>query len=255
MWKKTLTLWKLIVFDNPDFTLSVALLYFLLNFLFLVPILNIFNFFIESVVTFALLICVSKLYVAVEGNVRAFKEELSRLNAFRCVRTFWKEAVAVSLAHIVTGILSLFIIFLGLAIIALITGTSFIFFNFAMPAWAIVLYLVFLLFVYFSIVTSYPSYFARVIFEAQTPKDYFFKFITAPFSKLLLKMSFSLDLLFSSLIISFFSLLLTLFKIFVTYFFPISILFVSFFAFLNMLLVYLFGVVAVGEFVWKRKRN
>ena len=250
MWKKTITLWKIILFENPNFTLSVALIYSLLNFLFLVPILNAFNFLIESVITFSLLICVSKIYVNVSGNIEGFKKKIINLNAFQCVRNYLLEAVALGFAHMIMGVIALFFVFLGLMIIALITGTSFLVFNAVPPLWVLAFYLAFLLFVYFSIVTSYPSFFARVIFEAKTPKDYFFMFITAPFSKLLFKMSFSLDLFVSSLIIGGISLLLTLFKVFITWIFPISILFVSFLVFINMLLVYLFGVVAVGEFVW-----
>ena len=250
MWRKSITLWKIILFESPNFTFSVVLTYFLLNFLFLVPILNAFNFFIESIVTFGLLICLSKLYVEARGDIKAFKKNLEELNAFICVKENFLEAVALSLAHMVMGVVALFLVFLGLLIIGLITGTAFILFDATPPLWTLIIYLTFLLLVYFSIVTSYPSFFARVIFEAKTPKDYFFMFITAPFSKLLFKMSFSLDLFVSSLIIGGISLLLTLFKVFITWIFPISILFVSFLVFINMLLVYLFGVVAVGEFVW-----
>ena len=252
MWRKTLTLWKIILFENPNFVLSDALTYFLLNFLFLIPLLNAFNFFIESIVTFGLLICVSKIYAKAKGDIKAFRKGLEGLNAFVCVKENFLEAVALSLAHMVMGVVALFFVFLGLMIIALITGTTFLIFNTVPPLWALALYLAFLLFVYFSIVTSYPSFFARVIFEAKTPKDYFFMFITAPFSNLLFKMSFSLDLLASSLIIGGISLLLTLFKVFITWLFPASILFLSFLVLINILLVYLFGVVAVGEFVWKR---
>lgn len=250
MWRKSITLWKIILFESPNFTFSVVLTYFLLNFLFLVPILNAFNFFIESIVTFGLLICLSKLYVEARGDIKAFKKNLEELNAFICVKENFLEAVALSLAHMVMGVVALFLVFLGLLIIGLITGTAFILFDATPPLWTLIIYLTFLLLVYFSIVTSYPSFFARVIFEAKTPKDYFLMFITAPFSKLLFKMSFSLDLFVSSLIIGGISLLLTLFKVFITWIFPISILFVSFLVFINMLLVYLFGVVAVGEFVW-----
>ncbi len=251
MWRKTLALWKITLFDNLTFTLSVALTYFLLNFLFLIPLINAFNFFVESLVTFGLLVCISKLYVNVRGDVQAFRDGVINLKAFHCIRNNILEAVALSFAHILMGIVALFLVFLGIVIIALITGTSFLLFNDFPPLWVLTIYLIFLLLVYFSIVTSYPFFFARVIFEAKIPKDYFLMFVTSPFSKLLFKMSFSLDLLISSIIIGFISLILTLLKIFITWLFPFSLLFVSFFVFINILLIYLFGVVAVGEFVWK----
>ena len=254
MWKKTLTLWKITLLENQSFTLSIALTYLFLNFLFLVPLVNVFNFFVESVVTFCLLICVSNLYLSVKGEVQAYRESIRTLNTFQCIKENLAKAVAVSLAHAVMGVVALFFVFLGLIIIALITGISYLIFSTIPPLEVLIPYLVFLVFVYFVVVTSYPAFFARVVFEAKNAVDYFFMFITAPFSKLLLKMSLSLDLLISSLIIVSISLLLALFKLFVMWLLPLSIIFVSFIAFLNALLIYLFGVVAVGEFVWRKER-
>lgn len=254
MWKKTLTLWKITLLENPRFTLFAILTYFFLNFLFLVPLLNVFNFFVESVVTFGLLICVSNLYLSVKGEVQAYRESMRTLNTFQCMKENLAKAIAVSLAHMVMGVIALLFVLLGLIIIALITGVSYFIFSTIPPPEVLTPYLVFLVFVYFAIVTSYPAFFARVVFEAKNAVDYFFMFITAPFSKLLLKMSLSLDLLISSLIIASVSLLLALFKLFVMWLLPLSIIFVSFFAFLNALLIYLFGVVVVGEFVWKKER-
>jgi len=254
MWKKTLTLWKITLLENPSFTLFATLTYLFLNFLFLVPIINVFNFFVESVVTFSLLICVSNLYLSVKGEIQAHRESIRTLNTFQCMKKNLAKAVALSLAHAVMGGIAIFFVFLGLLIIALITGVSYLIFSTIPPLEVLIPYLVFLIFVYFAVVTSYPAFFARVIFEAKSTTDYFFMFITAPFSKLLLKISLSLDLFISSLIIASISLLLTLFKLFVMWLFPLSIILVSFIAFLNALLIYLFGVVAVGEFVWKEKR-
>ncbi len=246
---------KIILFETPSFSLNVLFIYLFLNLLFLIPLINAFNLLVESIITFSLLICVSKLYVETKGSVKSFKRKLNDLNPISCIRKYLLESLALGFAHLVMGVLALFLVFLGLLLIAILTGTSIFLFNFTPPLWLLAIYLVFLIFVYFSLTTSYPTFFARVIFEAKKPREYFYLFITAPVSKLLLRISFSFDILISSLVVGFASLLLTLFKLFLLFVFPPSILLVSFLAFINMLLVYLFGVVMVGEFVWKKNRR
>ncbi len=244
LWKKSFRVWLIALSQNVNFTLFILLFFTLLNFVILIPLIGLFSFFIQNLINFSLIILFSKIYLKVDGDEEAFRREIENLkynDAFSYIREAFMLTVATYLMSI--GILIIVVAFL--LILGLVFGISFLAFGTVLPPLFILLGLVFALVIYFSIVTSYPSFFARTVIEGRKPQDYFTLFLTAPFSKLLWKLSFSFEVFLSSLIIGAISLFIFLAHSLLTFLFPPIGLFSYFITFVNLLLVYLFGVVSI----------
>lgn len=252
MWKHALNVWSITLFQNFRLTAELIILFTLLNFLFLIPVMNVFAFFIHNVVNFSLIIYFSKLYLKVKGNEEEYKREIERTKLAQALKTYLPHAVTLTFATYAMTVAYLILLFVSLLILGLITGIT----VFTFGTDFIIAYLIFivlLLILYFWIITSYPVFFARTVIEGQTPRDFFFLFLTAPFSKLLWKLAFSLEVLFSSFVIGFFSLFIFLFQFVMSHLFPPLFFLTYFVAFSNTLLIYLFGVISVSYLLWKRE--
>ncbi|GAB6066560.1 hypothetical protein JCM9492_16550 [Aquifex pyrophilus] len=244
LWRRTLRIWLIALSQNASFTLFILLLFTLLNFVILIPLIGVFSFFIQNLINFSLIILFSKIYLKVDGEEEAFRKEVEKLrygNAFSYVR----EAFMLTVATYLMSIGVLIIVVSILLLLGLIFGISLLTFGTAPSPLFLLLGLIVALIIYFSVVTSYPSFFARTVIEAKKPEDYFTLFLTAPFSKLLWKLSFSLEVLLSSFIVGAISLLIFIAQGVGTFLFPPIGLFSYFITFVNLLLIYLFGVISV----------
>jgi len=253
MWKHTLKVWSITLFHNLRLTLELLVLFSLLNVLLLIPVVNAFSFLIHSVVNFSFIIYFSKLYLKVRGNEEKYEEEIKKITVLEALRTYLPHAFTLTLATYAMTVVYLIILFILVLLFGIITGISL--FNHADFIIAYFFFLIFMLILYLWIVTSYPAFFARTVIEGETPKDFFFLFLTAPFSKLLWKLSFSLKVFLSSLVIGFVSLLVLVIQWLLSLLFPPFLIFTYFVTFSNFLLVYLFGVVSISYLMWKREER
>jgi len=250
-WRKTLRIWYLSFFTNPSLTLLVVFLFFSINFFILLPIIGLFTFLLQNIFNFSLIIFFSKVYIESKGSEEEYVRKLRAVRIFKVPFLFIREAFLLVIAqYIMTTLLVLFVVF-ALLIAGAILGISLLAMGSTPPWWAFLLYIAILIFLYFSIATSYPFFFARVLAEAQEPGDYLKKFLTAPFSRILMKMNFSVELMISSLIISGISFILFLVQFLLYTFIPATVLLAYFFTFANLLLLYLFGVISLFNFLWK----
>ncbi|NPB08633.1 MAG: hypothetical protein GXN96_06870 [Aquificae bacterium] len=247
-WKKTLRTWYLSLVANSSLTLQIALLFFLLNFLIIVPLVAPFTFFLQNLLNFSLILFFGKAYLSAGGDERTYEEKLKAVSSLREPLSYLKESFFLVLAQYVMTALLLVFLLIALIAAGAVLGISLLAFGTTPPWWALLLYGVIVLFLYFSIATSYPLFFARALLESSNPRDFFLKFLTAPFSSLLLRMNFSLELFLSSLVISTFTLVLFLVQWVLYYLFPPAVLFSYFFTFVNLLLLYLFGLISLYKF-------
>jgi len=254
MWKHALKVWLVALFHNFRLTAELLILFILLNFFFLVPVINAFSFFIHNVINFSIIIYFSKLYIKVKGDEKRYEEEIERTTLLQALRTYLPHAITLTLATYAMTTAYLVILFVSMLIVGVITGITLLNYGTDIII-AYLVYLLLMLILYFWIVTSYPAFFARTVIEGETPKDFFFLFLTAPFSKLLWKLSFSLEVFFSSFVIGLISLFVFLIQSILSYLFPPLIFLTYFVAFANFLLIYLFGVVSVSYLMWKREEK
>ncbi|NPA32143.1 MAG: hypothetical protein GXO04_00805 [Aquificae bacterium] len=250
MWKKTLRVWFITLTQNPSLTSGLALLFTALNLLFVLP-LGVLSLLLQNLITFSAIIYFSKLYLKTKGDEEAYKKGVKESSLSDVILSYMPHALFLVLANYAL-LISLFVLLvMAFILLGLLVGTSLLAFGTAPSGTLVLVYVLFFLFLYFSVVTSFPAFFARTVVEAKKPSDYFILFLTAPFSRLLWRISFSFELLVSSLIVGAVSLFLLIFKFLLVRLFPPLVLLTYFFGFVNLLLVYLFGVVSVSHFVWR----
>ncbi|NPB07283.1 MAG: DUF4175 domain-containing protein [Aquificae bacterium] len=247
LWRKTLNLWKLALTANADLAVKTFLAFLLLNLLFFTPLQPLAAF-AQNLLTFALIIFFGKLYLS-NPEEKTFLARLMAASFGGAVKPNLLPALALVLAQYVMTFLLLVFLVAGLMLVAALFGVTLFVFGTALPLWAVGLLVVALVFLYFSMATSYPLFFARALIEAKDAKDYFIKFLTAPFSPLLLKMGFSIPLLTSSLIVSAVALLLFVVQFLLYHLLPFTTVFSFYFTYANLLLIYLFGVISLKAFL------
>jgi len=253
LWRKTINLWKIALTANGGLFIKTLGAFTLLNLLFFTP-LQPLSVFLQNLLTFSLITYFSKLYLEVKEE-RAFKERVLTTEFGEASTKYLLHALALLFAQYVMSFLLVVFVVAALFFILSLFGLTFVVFGATLPSWAVFLFVLVVIFLYFSMATSYPLFFARAVVEGRDPKDYFVKFLTAPFSPLLMKMGFSLPLLVSSLIVSAIVLGLFVLQFILYHLIPPTAVLSFFFTYANLLLVYLFGVVSLKDFVDKNREE
>ncbi len=240
MWREALRVWKLSLLRNP---IPVGFLFLLIAFLSLLtplPGIGFLNTLLNTYLIFSYVVYVSKAYIASGGDSKAFLSSLG-WNPTKVFFRFFRETLAIITGQLIltlgAGALSLLVFSLGgvwSVLKPLLEGGE--------VSWlGLVLSLILSLFLYFSVVSSFPIFFGRAMQRGRGFWGTLKTFLSSIYAEVSWRTLLNWDYIKSSFIMSVITLLLLLAHLL----FILLPLFIPLLSFLTIHLIYTFGTVAV----------
>ncbi len=242
MWRESLIIWKLSIIANPLSVGLLVVLFALLTIFSLVPPLTFLLPLIQYYVIFAFVVYVSKKYLESGGDEERLRKLLG-VGLHTILTSYPKETLAVLIAQLfltaLAVLVALIIIFVGgvwLLIKPLLEGGE-------VSWWGLLVSVGVALFIYFSVVTSFPIFFGRAMLRGRGFGETLEYFITSLYAEISWKTILNWDYIKSSAVISVISLGLLIAGFFVGIT-PLAPALTPFMTFLTVHLLYTFGTVA-----------
>ncbi len=242
MWREALYVWKDSLTVNPSLSLPFTALLFLLNLLFWIPILGQLSALLETFLIFSYVVFISKLYIDSRGNRETFSSRLASASLGSLIFSYTAETIGVLVAQ-------LFLTFLAF-IISLIILSAGGFMSLILPlleggdvSWkGLLLSLLIAVFLYFSIVSSFPIFFGRAMLRGKGFSGTLSTFISSLWAEISWRTMLSWDYIKSSIVVS----LITFgfLMLHLVLLIPPLLLFGPILTFLTVHFLYTFGTVA-----------
>ncbi|WP_157560488.1 hypothetical protein [Hydrogenivirga sp. 128-5-R1-1] len=242
MWREALLLWKLSLKASPPLTGTVIALLTLLNLLTFLPPFSMMAFLLNYYILFSFVVFVSKKFIEGEGSL-SYVERSMRENSTRALFTYFYETVAVLVGQIILSV--------GAVIFALVVLSVGGVWSVIRPlleggevSWTGLLISTLLaVFVYLSVVTSFPIFFGRAMLRGRGFSGTLKSFVTSLYAEISWKTILNWDYLRSSAVISLITFGFFLAHLLVVIITPLLV-FGPVLTFLTVHLLYTFGTVA-----------
>ncbi|RLJ70605.1 hypothetical protein BCF55_0882 [Hydrogenivirga caldilitoris] len=239
MWREALLFWKISVLKIP--TLVAAFLLILFSVFTFMPPFSLPALLFNYYLTFSYVVFMSKKYIETEGNPSTFEEATN--SPIKFLYSYASETIGVLVAQ--------FLLTLGAILFALIVFSVGGVWSVIKPlfmggdvSWTgLVLSLVLSLFVYFSVVTSFPIFFGRAMLRGKGFSQTLSYFLTSLYAEISWKTILNWDYIKSSAIVSLITLCLLVLNLLIAFITPLALLAPAV-TLLNLYLLYLFGTVA-----------
>ncbi len=202
VWKEALHVWKISLTANLYISLPFLFSLVLLNLFVWIPLVGQLSALIESYLIFSYVVFISKLYIRRGGNIEGFEEDLRSANLLSPVLSYPREVIGVLVAQIfltvVALLVSLVILSAGgaLSVIKpLLEGGD--------VSWkGLLLSLLIAVFLYFSIVSSFPIFFGRAMLRGKGFSGTLSTFISSLWAEISWRTMLSWDYIKSSIVVS-----------------------------------------------------
>ncbi len=210
MWRDTLKVIKVSLFEKPSLTATLFGAVVLLTLLAPVPVLGQLAFLLNLILVFSFLVFTSKVFLRCEGDLARMTLEFRRSSLATVVGSWFLETLGVLVGHLVLWVLAALLAF----ILFLIGGSVFL----VLPlikgegiGWTGLIGTVVLAVVlYFSVVTSFPIFFGRSMVRGSGFWGTFYTFLSSLVAEISWRTILNCDYLRSSVVISLFVLLIFL---------------------------------------------
>lgn len=243
MWRFTLQVIKLSLTEKPSLTVPYLLAITLLSLPFPVPVLGQLAFIMNLFLVFSFLVFTSKLVAFHGEDLASLRLELKKASFLRVLTAYPGETAGVILGHLILTVLA------GLvaALVILVGGSSFLIVPLirgeGVSWWGVLVFLLLALFIYFSVVTSFPLFFGRAVLKGRGFWETLYKFLSSVFAETSWRTLLNCDYTRSSLVISFLILLVITANLLFLIVPPLFVL-SPVLSFLGIHVAYTFGTVA-----------
>ena len=243
MWRESLTLWKLSLVHNPLPVTVVLLLLVFLNLLTFLPPFSLMAVLFNYYILFAYVVFASKKFLECGGDTVCFERSI-RVNPFKALFSYLPETIAVLIAQFLLTLLA-FVFALVVFSVGGVWSVLKPLLGGGEVSWTGLLVSVLLaLFVYFSVVTSFPMFFGRAMLRGKGFSGTLRSFITSLYAEISWRTMLSWEYIKSSFVISLIALGFFLAHLLVAVLPPLIVV-APVLTFVTLHLLYLFGTVSV----------
>ena len=242
MWREALKVWEESLRANPSLSLPFVALLLALNLFLWIPLLGQLSALLEIYLIFSYIVHTSKLYLGSGGDLEAFRSGLRSVGLGKALFSHTAEVLGVLVAQVFLTVLtllaSLVILSAGGALSVLkplLEGGD--------VSWkGLLLSLLIAVFLYFSVVSSFPIFFGRAMLRGKGFSGTLSAFISSLWAEVSWRTMLSWDYIKSSAVISLITLGFLLLHLILLI--PPLFLFGPILTFLTVHLLYTFGTVA-----------
>ena len=202
VWKEALHIWKISLTANLYTSLPFLFSLVLLNLFVWIPLVGQLSALIESYLIFSYIVFTSKLYIDSEGNPEALKSGLRSVSLTKVLSSYPGEVIGVLVAQIFLTVLALL---LSLVILSAGGALSVIkpLLEGGDVSWKGLLFsLLIAVFLYFSVVSSFPIFFGRAMLRGRGFSGTLLAFISSLWAEVSWRTMLSWDYIKSSVVVS-----------------------------------------------------